>query len=161
MRPELRPSRPAAQAQALAGHSHSCRGGVSASDVALAEQLVVEIAVRDLERSLALYTALGFTLERRDNHFAALRSGAGRLFLDQRSDLPPLSGPSRANVRILVADVDRAWVVAQSLGLTVEQPIGDRHYGLRDFIVRDLDGFGLRFASWLPASSEHRPASTS
>lgn len=29
--------------------------------------------------------------------------------------------------------------------------LGDRRYGLPDFAVRDLDGFGLRFASWLPA----------
>lgn len=134
---------------------------MSTSDVALGDQLVVEIAVRDLDRSLALYTALGFTLERRDDHFAALRFGATRLFLDQRSDLPPLSGQSRANVRILVEDVDRAWGVAQSLGLPVERPIGDRYYGLRDFTVLDLDGFGLRFASWLPASAEHRPADAS
>lgn len=121
------------------------------------EQLVVEVAVRDLDRSLALYTALGFTLERRDGPFAVLRYGAARLFLDQRSGLPPLEGPARANVRILVSDVDGSWALAQRLGLAVEQPIGDRYYGLRDFTVLDLDGFGLRFASWLPAGAEHRP----
>ena len=58
----------------------------------LAEQLVVEITVSNLDRSLALYTALGFALERREGDFAALRWGERRLFLDQRSDLPAMRG---------------------------------------------------------------------
>ena len=117
----------------------------------LAEQLVVEVQVRDLDRSLACYTALGFTLERRDGGFAALRWGERRLFLDERTDLPAPSGPARANVRILVPDVDRLWATARALGLPVERPVADRSYGLRDFTVLDPDGFGLRFASPLPA----------
>jgi catechol 2,3-dioxygenase-like lactoylglutathione lyase family enzyme len=113
----------------------------------LGEQLVVEILVHDLDRSLALYTALGFVLERRDGNFAALRWGDRRLFLDQRSDPRSLTGPSRANVRILTNNVDAMWTVVQTLGMPVERPIADRDYGLRDFTVLDPDGFGLRFAS--------------
>lgn len=116
----------------------------------LQEQLVVELAVSHLERSLALYAALGFTVERRDGGFAALRFDDRRLFLDERKDLEPVQGPSRANVRILVPDVDALWERTQALSLAVEQPLGDRYYGLRDFTVRDPDGHGLRFASTLP-----------
>jgi hypothetical protein len=29
-------------------------------------------------------------------------------------------------------------------------PIANRDYGLRDFTILDLDGFGVRFASRLP-----------
>jgi catechol 2,3-dioxygenase-like lactoylglutathione lyase family enzyme len=39
----------------------------------MGDQLVLEIFVSDLERSLAVYAALGFTLERRDGNFIALR----------------------------------------------------------------------------------------
>jgi catechol 2,3-dioxygenase-like lactoylglutathione lyase family enzyme len=120
----------------------------------LAEQLVVEVMVRDLDRSLAFYTALGFTLDRRDGGFAALRWGARWLFLDQRDDLPAQVGPSRANVRILVADVDQIWNTALTLGIPVERPIADRYYGLRDFTVRDPDGFGLRFATPIPTNPD-------
>jgi catechol 2,3-dioxygenase-like lactoylglutathione lyase family enzyme len=120
----------------------------------LREQLVVEIMVRDLDRSLAFYTALGFRLERRDGGFAALRWEDRRLFLDQRSDLPSLSGPARGNVRILTADVDAVWAVAKTLGLTADREIGDRFYGLRDFTVLDPDGFGLRFASPLSIEAD-------
>lgn len=122
------------------------------SNSEIREQLVVEIMVEDLDRSLEFYTALGFTLERRDGNFAALRWGDRRLFLDQRSDLAKLSGPARANVRILTKDVDAVWAVAQTLGLRIDRPIANRYYGLRDFTVVDPDGFGLRFAS--PTSAE-------
>ena len=124
------------------------------SDSELSEQLVVELTVRDIERSLVLYTALGFTLERRDGAFAALRWGDRRLFLDERRDVRPVNtrtrDEARVNVRILVPDVDLMWALAGRLGLEVERPIGDRAYGLRDFTVLDPDGFGLRFASQLP-----------
>lgn len=112
----------------------------------LGDQLVLEIFVRDLDRSLAMYTALGFSLERRDGHFAALCWEGQEFFLDHRPDMVAASGPTRANVRILVQDVDAVWAHVQRLGLCVEEPIADRYYGLRDFTVVDLDGFGLRFA---------------
>ncbi|MGH7603129.1 MAG: VOC family protein [Gemmatimonadaceae bacterium] len=112
----------------------------------LGDQLVVEIMVRDLERSLAIYTALGFTLDRRDGSFAVLSWEGKEFFLDQRSDLAPAPGPARANVRILTSHVDAMWELVQRLKLRVEQPIADRYYGLRDFTVLDPDGFGLRFA---------------
>lgn len=114
------------------------------------EQLVVEISVRDLDRSLALYTALGFTLDRRDGGFAVLRWGDRRLFLDQIPKLSTLSRPPRANVRIVTDDVDAVWAAVQALGMIINQPIADRYYGLRDFTVLDPDGFGLRFATPLP-----------
>ena len=113
----------------------------------LAEQLIIEVSVRSLDRSLALYTALGFTQERRDGGFAVLRWGDRRLFLDEVPDLTPPTGHTRANVRIITDDVDKVWALAHSLGMPVEQSIGNRYYGLRDFTVLDLDGFGLRFAS--------------
>ena len=123
----------------------------------LTEQLVVEVSVRDLDRSLALYTSLGFVLDRRDGGFAALRWGDRRLFLDEVADLQPLEGPARANVRIITDDVDGVWALAGSLGLRVERAIGDRYYGLRDFTVLDPDGFGLRFATIIPATPEPAP----
>jgi len=110
--------------------------------------------VQDLDRSLAFYTALGFRLERRDGGFAALRWESRRLFLDQCSDLPSLSGPARGNVRILTGDVDSVWAAVQTLGLAVERSIADRSYGLRDFTVLDPDGFGLRFASPLSIEAD-------
>ena len=122
------------------------------------QQLVLEIMVRDLDRSLAVYTALGFEIERRDGGFVELSWDDRRLFLDQRTDLPESDGAARGNVRIMTADVDAVWAKVQSLNLSVERAIADRYYGLRDFTVLDPDGFGLRFASILSTSTtSHNP----
>jgi catechol 2,3-dioxygenase-like lactoylglutathione lyase family enzyme len=113
-------------------------------------QLVVEVFVRDLARSVAFYTDLGFELRRRTPGFAELAWDDHLLFLDERPDVAPSPAPA-ANVRVMVPDVDARWRRAHAAGLPVVRPIGDREYGLRDFTVADPDGFGVRFASPLPA----------
>src|SRR5713101_2677087 len=102
-----------------------------------------------LERSLVFYRAFGFDLVRRTGGFAVLSWAGHVLFLDEQPQLPELEGRERANVRVMVPDVDALWRHAQTVGASISAPIGDRSYGLRDFTVRDPDGFGLRFASWL------------
>src|SRR4051812_47002198 len=119
----------------------------------LGQQLVLEIMVRDLDRSLAVYTALGFNLERRDGGFVELSWEGRQLFLDERADLPAFDGTARGNVRIMTTEVDAVWAKVHSLELPVEREIADRYYGLRDFTVLDPDGFGLRFASMLSTST--------
>ncbi|MEJ2480089.1 MAG: VOC family protein [Acidihalobacter sp.] len=116
----------------------------------LEAQLVVEIFVRDLERSLAFYRALGFELARRTSEFAALRWDSAYLFLDQRpGSEAPTDQPLCANVRVVVGDVDRIWARVQALGARVIKAPCDQSYGLRDFTIADPDGFGVRFAQLL------------
>jgi catechol 2,3-dioxygenase-like lactoylglutathione lyase family enzyme len=117
------------------------------ADVESTAQLVVEVYVRNIERSLLFYRALGFELVRHTGGFAVLSWAGHLLFLDERPDLPDLAGRERVNVRVMVPDVDALWHRASALGATISAPIADRAYGLRDFTVRDPDGFGLRFAS--------------
>jgi catechol 2,3-dioxygenase-like lactoylglutathione lyase family enzyme len=113
------------------------------------EQLVVEVFVRDLERSLAFYRRLGFELRRREGHFAEVAWEGCLFFLDEREGLPPPAPVPQGNVRVLVPDVDAAWRLAQEIGARVVAPIEDRYYGLRDFTIADPDGFGVRFATRL------------
>jgi hypothetical protein len=47
----------------------------------------------------------------------------------------------------MVPDVDVVYTCVREAELKVLHDIGDCEYGLRDFIVRDLNGFRLRFAS--------------
>ncbi|MGE0601007.1 MAG: VOC family protein [Dehalococcoidia bacterium] len=118
-------------------------------EVPAEDQLVLELFVRDFQRSMEFYRAIGFEAERSDQKFAVLRwEGCG--FLIQLSGHLPDPPPRPwANIRILVPDVDERWRMAQELGAPVFQEIADRSYGLRDFIVIDPDGFGIRFASIL------------
>lgn len=117
--------------------------------VGAAEQLVVEVFVRDIARSRAFYQALGFDLIEDKGEFLGFAWEGHKLFLDQRTDLPPAPELPQANVRIMVANVDHYWELARSLGARVLSPICDQDYGIRDFTIADPDGFGLRFGSWL------------
>lgn len=116
--------------------------------VSATQQLVAEVFVSDLTRSIEFYRRFGFTLLRKEDRFAALEWEGCELFLDERP-VDQLARGTQANLRIMVPDVDRYWDLAQEIGVTILSPIGDRYYGLRDFTILDPDGFGLRFGSWL------------
>ena len=53
----------------------------------------------------------------------------------------------------MVPDVEVHWRRVNELGLRIVAAIGDRSYGLRNFTIVDLDGFGVRFATRLAAPS--------
>ena len=121
------------------------------------DQLVTEIVVRDIRSSVAFYRRLGFELLRDGGDFVELTWEEHRLFLAEPSAfrdvehaallVPPVF--PLANVRVMVPDVDRCWGLIHDIGAEIVIPIGDRYYGLRDFTIRDPDGFGVRFASVL------------
>lgn len=119
------------------------------------EQLVTEIVVRDTRRSADFYRALGFELLRDGGDFMELTWEDHRLFLAGLSafhdindvDLPARPALPIANVRVMVPNVDDYWKLANKIGAPVILPIADRYYGLRDFVIADPDGFGVRFAS--------------
>ena len=110
-------------------------------------QLVIEVYVRDLNRSISFYEQFGFKIGRREQHFAQLSWEDHHFFLDEQSGLPPAADLPQVNVRVLVPDVDSYWQVAKQMGVKIISPMADRNYGLRDFIVSDPDGFGVRFAT--------------
>ena len=121
------------------------------------EQLVTEIVVQDIRGSVAFYRRLGFELLRDGGDFVELTWEEHRLFLAEPSAfrgaehavLPVSPMFPIANVRVMVPDVDRYWGLIHEIGAEIVVPIGDRYYGLRDFTIRDPDGFGVRFASVL------------
>ena len=121
------------------------------------EQLVTEIVVSDIRRSTEFYRRLGFSLLRDGGDFVELTWDNHRLFLAERSafrdvDHGEVPAPPRfplANIRVMVPKVDDHWELANQIGARIIAPIADRYYGLRDFIIADPDGFGVRFASIL------------
>ncbi len=113
------------------------------------DHLVTEIFVRDIRQSTEFYRRLGFELVRDDGDFVELTWEGHLLFLDERPDMGPVPDSPQANVRVMVPDVDRFWVLAADMGVRVLAPIGDKYYGLRDFAIADPDGFAVRFATRL------------
>jgi catechol 2,3-dioxygenase-like lactoylglutathione lyase family enzyme len=121
------------------------------------EQLVTEILVRDIRRSIEFYRRLGFELLRDGGDFVELTWENHRLFLAeisafrdvQDAPLPAVPAFPLANVRVMVPNVDDYWRLANEIEARVVVPIADRYYGLRDFTIADPDGFGIRFATEL------------
>src|SRR3954462_13704221 len=116
------------------------------------EQLVTEIVVEDIKRSVGFYVQLGFTLLRDGGDFVELGWEDHRLFLAELSAFhagqarrAPRPEFPRANVRVMGPNVDDCWARANELGAAILMPIADRYYGLRDFTIADPDGFGIRF----------------
>jgi catechol 2,3-dioxygenase-like lactoylglutathione lyase family enzyme len=110
-------------------------------------QGVVEVVGVNLDALLSFYEALGFRTERRTGSFAVVNGYGMRVFLAEDSNA--LIGPRWTNVRIVVPDVDLVWECTKSLGLPIVHMVGDRPYGLRDFVVADPSGFEIRFAQTL------------
>lgn len=117
--------------------------------VEAAEQLVVELFVRNVKKSAAFYEQLGFKVIRKEPTFVELGWDDSRLFLQQIPAQPKPPATLVANIRIMVPDVDLYWKLCRKMKLPVRHAVGDRNYGLRDFIVVSPDGIGLRFASKL------------
>lgn len=119
------------------------------------EQLVTEIVVRNMKRSVEFYRSLGFEILRDGGDFVELTWEDHRLFLAEPSAFPEIrqSEPAPqphfppANVRVMVPDVDAYWKIATDMGMRIITPVADRYYGLRDFMMADPDDFGVRFAS--------------
>ena len=106
-------------------------------------QGVVEIVGPDLDRSLAFYLEIGFTLLRRNDDFAVVVWQGQRLFLAENRHAP--TAPRWVNLRIMVDDVDALAGRLAALGIAPLNPPADRHYGLRDMVLEDPRGFHVRF----------------
>src|SRR5262245_22006890 len=121
------------------------------------EQLVTEIVVRDIKRSVDFYRRLGFELLRDGGDFVELTWEDHRLYLAELSAFRDAHGAAPtvtpafplANVRVMVPNVDECWNLVNEIGARIIIPIGVRCYGLRDFTIADPDGFGVRFATVL------------
>lgn len=121
------------------------------------EQLVTEIVVRDIQRSTIFYRELGFKVLRDAGDFVELAWKDHQLYIAELSAYHEITGydvklpePSKfplANIRIMVPNVDDYWKLVKEMGVQIVISIADRYYGLRDFIISDPDGFGVRFAT--------------
>ncbi len=115
-----------------------------------------EFFVRDLSASLGFYIqALGFRAVRTEASFAVVALGDAYVLLAVADKTTPSTRewPAIAarrigcNIRIMVDDIEAIHRRVSKHGVAVVHEIGDREFGLRDFIVADPDGFLLRFAA--------------
>jgi catechol 2,3-dioxygenase-like lactoylglutathione lyase family enzyme len=112
------------------------------------------LCVSDLAASITFYTAkLGFSLDftlSEPSSFAGVSFGDNaQLFLQKR---PPQ--PDGCGLYYVVDNADAMCDRCRSAGLIIAAEPADRDYGLRDFSVRDPDGYYLTFGHRLDSPPE-------
>ncbi len=114
------------------------------------EQIHAAVAVADLPAAVDFYAnKLGFTVAFTWGDpptFAGVNLGNVQMFLAKGTPTP---NPMSAAAYFLVGDADRLYEFHRANGLEVASPIADREYGIRDYAVRDLNGYWLVFGQHL------------
>ena len=114
------------------------------------DQLHAGIAAADLRAAIDFYVnKLGFTEAftwGTPVTFAGINLGHVQIFLQQGTPTP---NPDSAAAYFVVDDVDRLHEFHRANGVAITVAIDDREYGIRDYSVRDLDGYSLVFGQHL------------
>ncbi len=114
------------------------------------EQTHPGLAVPDLQAAIDFYVEkLGFQLAFTWGDpptFAGVNLGASQLFLAKGTPTP---SRDIAAASFLVGDADRLYDFHRANGVEITEPIEDRPYGIRDYAVRDVNGYYLAFGHHL------------
>lgn len=112
-----------------------------------ATRLHATLHVASLRAAIDYYTTrlgfrLAFTWPPTDSppNFAGVKLGEVEVFLSEGAP-----SPDGIALNFVVEDVDELFALHRDNGVVVDWEPGDREYGLRDYAVRDLDGYLLIF----------------
>ncbi len=121
-----------------------------------------ELFVPDVGASIRFYTEkLGFTLYRVEplgepgphSKFGIVTLERAVVMFAQDHLYEAMGGNLRSprgvalDIRIMLSDINVMYRRCRENGVEIVHDIADRYYGLRDFVITDLNGFRLRFAS--------------
>lgn len=121
-------------------------------------QVVVELAYADPDRAVDwLVRVFGFRLVLRQPESGSLRhadldTGGGVVMVRPtggRHTAACAAGHTCKQVIVWVRDVDRHCARAAAAGADIEQPPTDKPWGLRQYLVRDLEGHLWEFTQHL------------
>jgi len=110
------------------------------------------IHVPDVEAAAAWYARLGFTVEGsasdgRETTWAKLTLGENAVMLNC-GGRPAQHDRRDVDLYVGVNDV-RAWRDRLPEEIEIIQDVYDAYHGMREFIVRDLNGFWITFGQWM------------
>jgi catechol 2,3-dioxygenase-like lactoylglutathione lyase family enzyme len=113
------------------------------------DRLHAGLAVPDVAAAVDFYVnKLGFTSAFTFGEpptFAGVNLGQVQIFLDRG----PAAPSTTAVAYFVVGDADELYDVHSANSVEIAQNIEDRHYGLRDYTIRDLNGYYLCFGHHL------------
>jgi catechol 2,3-dioxygenase-like lactoylglutathione lyase family enzyme len=120
------------------------------------ERLHPGLPVPDVQAAAEFYVnRLGFTAGFTwgdPPSMAGVNLGDVQVFLERGT---PASGGSA--VYFVVGDADELYAFHRASGVEVIEPLDDRHYGLRDYSVRDPYGYVLSFGHYIYTAGEPVP----
>jgi catechol 2,3-dioxygenase-like lactoylglutathione lyase family enzyme len=106
------------------------------------------LPVPDVEAAVRFYTEkLGFTLAFKwgdPTTLAGVKLGEAEIFFSEGSP-----NPAGCWLAFVVGDADDLLAYQQGRGVEVEEEIGDKHYGVRDYAIRDANGYRLSFGQYI------------
>lgn len=114
----------------------------------MTNRAVPMIHVPDVAATARWYAAIGFSLEAQhedcgETLWAQMRFGESILMFNAGGS-PSSAERREVDLYVYVADIDEAFARVAPLAELVES-IQDAEYGMREFIVRDLNRFWLTF----------------
>lgn len=108
------------------------------------EMLHPSLAVNDVQAAAEFYKdRLGFFVAFTFGEpptMAGVNLDHVQIFLEQGTP-----SPKGCAVFFVVGDADELYEFHRANGVEIIQPPGDREYGIRDYAIRDLDGYRLEF----------------
>jgi catechol 2,3-dioxygenase-like lactoylglutathione lyase family enzyme len=112
------------------------------------ERLHAGLAAEDIAAAVEFYTKkLGFTLGftwGEPPSMAGVNLGQVQIFLERGTP-----APQGCTVYFVVGDADELYDFHRANGVEIATPPDDREYGIRDYSVRDLNGYYLTFGHHL------------
>lgn len=113
------------------------------------EQHHATLSVSDVRAAADFYAnRLGFVVAFTEGDpptFAGVNLGRVQIFLSKGTP-----APLGCSVYFVVGDADALYEFHHAGGVEVAEPPRDQPYGLRDYTIRDLDGYYLSFGHRLP-----------
>jgi catechol 2,3-dioxygenase-like lactoylglutathione lyase family enzyme len=117
------------------------------------EQHHATLSVSDVRAAVEFYTTkLGFTLafaEGDPPRFAGINLGRVQIFLARGAP-----APQGCSIYFVVGDADALFEFHRANGVDIAEVPRDQSYGLREYTVRDLEGYYLNFGHRLRGSAE-------
>lgn len=105
----------------------------------------VHIKVGDLQRSLKFYEGLGFKVHRipmDKGEYVSIELSRGSIEPDQTEDW---TGPKGFTIGVSVDNVEQVYQLAKAIGAEVLHSIRDQPWGVRNFYIKDPDGYVIEF----------------
>jgi len=122
------------------------------STVAKIHSTVPVIATDDIEKSLAYYTSvLGFEFDYKYGEplaYAGVKSGEAEIYFTFDPDLLHAVKEKKLNPEIFIwtPDASALFELHKNNGAEIIEPIADRPWGSKQYVVEDINGYYLKFA---------------